>query len=210
MNLEEQNIEQETNLWKIKIESYISAACIFCMFFFSYALIVTIILQIHIIYMLAQDSKTPALFEWYLAALFANLAYLVGLYFVHPSNPTSLFYIGLFVIIASAPLLFKCAMRFTKELIIQAKNRIFWLIVAFVVVEFYAGFMWVVSTLWHWWKLDFRGFDDKAILVVAISAFIITPIFILNIFLTDNFPAKNGESSESNATSDENTANLES
>ena len=163
------------------------------MFFFSYALIVTIILQIHIIYMLAQDSKTPALFEWYLAALFANLAYLVGLYFVHPSNPTSLFYIGLFVIIASAPLLFKCAMRFTKELIIQAKNRIFWLIVAFVVVEFYAGFMWVVSTLWHWWKLDFRGFDDKAILVVAISAFIITPIFILNIFLTDNFPAKNGE-----------------
>ena len=210
MNLEQENPnleegEIDTKLKQIKIESYIASVCVLCMFFTQYALIMAVILQIHTVLMLSHESKSPTLFRRYIATLIANLLYFLGIYLVQPSyngNNVPLFYVGLGIIVISAPLLFKSAMSFIKEMVILTKNRVFWAIIVFVVMEFYAGAMWVLSTLWHWWKIDFRGFDDKAWIIMTISAFIITAIFALFVFLTDDFPAKEktnkGESSESN------------
>ena len=190
------------NLENIKIESYISVVCFALALFFKVALIVAIVLQIHIIYMLQQDSPNTALFKRYFIALLANLAYIVGLAFISPDFSASsiTFYVGLVVAVASAPVLFISALRFTKDLVAIVENRLVLAIMGFVVVEFLAGFMWVLSYLWHWWNIahGFRNMGGTAIALGAIGAFVVAVLLIIAVISTDEIRgSKGGESAES-------------
>lgn len=190
------------NLENIKIESYASVVCFALALFFKVALIVAIVLQMHIIYMLQQDSPNTALFKRYFIALLANLAYIVGLAFISPDFSASsiTFYVGLVVAVASAPVLFISALRFTKDLVAIVNNRLCLAIMGFVVVEFLAGFMWVLSYLWHWWNIahGFRNMGGTAIALGAIGAFVVAVLLIIAVISTDEIRgSKGGESAES-------------
>lgn len=188
------------NLDNIKLESYVSVACFALALFFKVALIVAIALQMHIIYMLQQESQSTTLFRRYFIALLANLAYFVGLAFVSPDFSASsiTFYVGLLVAVVSAPVLFISALRFTKDLVSVVENRLILAIMGFVVVEFLAGFMWVLSYLWHWWNIahGFRNMGGTAISLVAISAFVVAVLLIIAVISTDEIRGTRGESSE--------------
>ena len=189
------------NLENIKLESYISVACFALALFFKVALIVAIILQIHIVYMLQQDSQNTTLFKRYFIALLANIAYFVGLAFVSPDFSASniAFYIGLFVAVVSAPVLFISTLRFSKDLVAVANNRLCFAIMGFVVVEFLGGFMWVLSYLWHWWNIahGFRNMGGNAIALGAVGAVVVSVLLIIAVINTNEIRGSKGESSES-------------
>lgn len=177
------------NLENIKIESYISVACFALALFFKVALIVSIVLQMHIIYMLQQDSQNTTLFKRYFITLLANLAYIIGLAFVSPdfSASSTTFYVGLVVAVVSAPVLFIFALRFTKDLVAIVDNRLCFAIMGFVVVEFLAGFIWVLSYLWHWCNIaySFRNMGGSAIAISAIGVFVVAALLIIVVISVD-------------------------
>lgn len=185
------------NLENIKLESYVSVACLSFALFFKVAFIVAIALQIHIIYMLQQDSQSATLFRRYFITLLTNFAYIMGLVFVSPnfSASSTTFYIGLVVALVSAPVLFISAIRFTKDLVAIVHSRLCLAIVGFVMVEFLAGFMWVMSYLWHWWNIahGFRNMGGTAMAISVIGAFIASVLLIIAVINANEIRVSNSE-----------------
>lgn len=177
------------NLKNIKLESYVSIACCLFAMFSKIALVIAIILQFHIVSMLQQDSQSTTLFKRYVIAFLANIAYIVGLAFVNPSISASAvsFYVGFAVAIVSAPILLINAVRFAKEVAIIANNRLFLAIIGFVVVEFFAGLVWVLSYLWHWISVahGFRNMDSNALAIAVVGVFVVSLVLIIAVFFSD-------------------------
>ncbi len=199
------------NLENIKLESYVSVACFLLALFFKIAFIIAIVLQLHIIYMLKQDSQSATIFKSYTIALLANLAYIMGLALVSPSISASIgfntFYVGFVVAIISAPILFGFALRFAKEVVVITESRLFLAIMGFVVVEFLAGLMWVLSYLWHWLGIahGFRNMDGNAIVISAIGAFVVSALLIFAVIMTDEIHTNGVKSNDKPTKSAEST-----
>ena len=185
------------NLRDLKLESCASVVCFSLVLFFKIAFLIALILQFRCIYALHKDSQSATLFNRFAIAWVLNGVFIAGLTFVTPSFSVSMgfntFYIGIIMILASAPLLLNVVFRFTKEMVAITNGRLFWGIFGLAIVAVFMGFLWLLSHLWYWLSVGyaFRNLSESIVGMVAFGIFILSAMLVVAVILTDEIKISN-------------------
>lgn len=185
------------NLRDLKIESCASVACFMFAFFFKIAFLIALILQFRCIYTLHKDSQSATLFNRFAIAWVLNGVFIAGLAFATPSFSVSMgfntFYIGIIMILASAPLLLNVVFRFAKEMVAITDKRLFWGIFGLAVVAVLMGFLWILSHLWYWLSVGyaFRNLSESIVGMAIFGIFALSAVLVVAVILTDEIKISN-------------------